>query len=101
MGQIIFTGSNGSWTQFALICQSHSTEDLYFAVGHFPLHFSLNLGISLGFYFYFFFFGPFLLCGLLGGPLSFDFYWAFGYEFAKMGINKDHSHNSLQDFLLC
>ena len=38
------------------------------------------------------FFGPFLLFGLLGGPLDLDFYWAssslaFGYEFTKMGLN--------------
>ena len=31
VGQIMLVGSKGSWAQFALICQSHSTEKLYSA----------------------------------------------------------------------
>lgn len=49
VGQIIFIESKGSWTQFALTCQSHSTKDLYSTINHFPLHYSLNPNVSLGF----------------------------------------------------
>ena len=80
MGQILFTGSKGSWTQFALVCQSHSAEDLYFVAGHFPLNFSFNLDVILGFYF-FFVFRPFLLFSLLVGPLGLAFlleFWITG-----------------------
>ena len=81
--------SNGSCTQFAIIYQSHSIEDLYStanmystvdlysATDHFPLHFFLSPGISVGFCFFSVFFGLFLLFGLFGGPLGFAFYWAF------------------------
>ena len=81
----MFTRSKGYKTQFGLICQSHSVEDLYstkdlYSVenlycsrfvfwDHFPLHFFLGLGVSLVFYFFIFiFFVPFLLFGPLGGP---------------------------------
>ena len=63
VGQISFTGSNGSWTEFALIFQSHSAEDLYFAAGHFPLNFSLSPDVSLDFYFFFVLLG--LFCSLV------------------------------------
>ena len=33
VGQIMFIGSKGSWAQFALICKSHSAEELYSAAG--------------------------------------------------------------------
>ena len=81
--------SKGSCTQFAIIYQSHSIEDLYStanmystvdlysATDHFPLHFFLSPGISVGFCFFSVFFGLFLLFGLFGGPLGFAFYWAF------------------------
>ena len=59
VGQIMLTGSKGSWAQFVFICRIHSTEELYsttdlysvadlysavdlhFAVDCFPLHFFL------------------------------------------------------------
>ena len=49
----MLTRLKGSWAQFALICRSHSTEELYsaadlysaidlhFAADRFPLHFFL------------------------------------------------------------
>ena len=75
--------SKGSCTQFAIIYQGHSIEDLYSTVDlysaadHFPLHFFLSPSISVGFCFFSIFFGLFLLFGLFGGPLGFAFYWAF------------------------
>jgi len=77
VGQILFTGSKGSWTQFVLICQSHSVEDLYSIAGHFPLHFSFSPDVILGFYFFFFVFRPFLLFSLFGGPLGLAFLLEF------------------------
>ena len=78
--------SKGSWTQFSIICQSHSfkdlysttnmysTVDLYFATYHFPLHFFLSPGISVGFCFFsVFFFWAFLAL--------WSFWWAFGICF--------------------
>ena len=59
VGQIMLTGSKGSWAQFVLICQSHSVGELYsttdllsianlhFAVDRFPLHFFLWTFLAL------------------------------------------------------
>ena len=116
VGQIVFDGSKGYQTQFALVCQSHFVEELYFAIDLYSAanlystaDFFLSPGVSIGFYYLSIFFGPFLLFGLLGGHLCLAFYWAFfligfsallfvrhssswtfGYGFAKTSINTNH-----------
>ena len=85
MGQILFIWSKGSWTQFALDCQSHSTQDLYYAenlysiedlysaADHFSFHFFLSPGLSLEFIYLFIYFfvswSSWWPCFPLGFPL--------------------------------
>ena len=59
VGQIILTGSKGSWAQFVFICRNHSTGelysmaklystiDLYSIADRFPLHFFLWTSLAL------------------------------------------------------
>ena len=82
VGQIILIGSKGFWAQFALICRSHSAEelyfaaDLYFAANHFPLHFFLWAFLAL--WSSWWAFGPYFSLGFPPfGLLSFASYWAF------------------------
>ena len=55
MGQIMLTGSKGSWAQFVFVCQSHFAEELYSAVDlysaadPFPSHFFLWTSLALWF----------------------------------------------------
>ena len=86
VGQIMLTGSKGSWAQFVFICRSHSAKELYsaadlysttdlrFAVDCFPLHFFLWTFLTLRSSWYVF--GPYF-------SLSF---FPHGTD-SKMGIN--------------
>ena len=59
VGQIMLTGSKGSWTQFVFVCRSHPTKalysaadlysaaNLYSAADPFPLHFFLWISLAL------------------------------------------------------
>ena len=90
MGQIMLTRSKGSWAQFIFVCRSHSARELYyaadlysavdmrFAIDCFPLHFFLWTSFALWSSWW-----AFRPCFFIGLSSS----WAFGYGFAKMGIN--------------
>ena len=87
-GPIMLTRSKGFWAQFALICWSHSTEqlysmvdlysaaDLHFVADRFPLHFFL--WTFLVFWSSWWAFGPCFSSSFpLYGLLSLASYWAF------------------------
>ena len=94
VGQIILIGSKGFWAQFALICRSHSAEELYFeadlyfvvdlysvanlhfVANCFPLHFFIWTFLAL--WSSWWAFGPYFSLGFPPfGLLSFASYWAF------------------------
>ena len=46
VGQIMLTGSKGSWAQFVFVCRSHSARKLYYAADLYSavdLHFAIDL----------------------------------------------------------
>ena len=88
VGQIMLTGSKGSWTQFVFICWSHSVEELYSAANlhsvanlysasdRFSLH--LFLWTFLALWSSWWAFGPYFSLDFpLYGLLSLASYWAF------------------------
>ena len=77
VGQIMLTGSKGSWAQFIFICQSHSARELYFTT---DLRFAMIALPCTSF------FGPFLLFSLLGGSCFSLGFLPHGTD-SKMGIN--------------
>ena len=99
--------SKGSWTQFSIICQSHSfkdlysttnmysTVDLYFTTYHFPLHFFLSPGISVGFCFFSVFFFLGFSCSLvfLVGLWDLLFIGLLPYEVLGTNLQKRASTN--------
>ena len=83
VGQIMLTGSKGSWAQFVFVCRSHSTRELYyaadlysavdlhFAIDCFPLHFFLWTSLVL--WSSWWAFGPYFSLGFPPyGPLGMD-----------------------------
>jgi len=88
VGQIMLTGSKGSWTQFVFICRSHYVEELYSTANlhsvanfysgsdRFPLHFFFWTFLAL--WSSWWAFGPCFSLGFpLYGLLSLASYWAF------------------------
>ena len=97
VGQIILTGSKGSWAQFVFICRNHSTGelysmaklystiDLYSIADRFPLHFFLWTSLAL--WSSWWAFRPYF-------SLGFPPYGLLGTD-QKIGIN--NNKNQLQD----
>ena len=47
VGQIMLTGSKGSWVQFVFVCRSHSARELYYAA---DLYFAADLRFAIDLY---------------------------------------------------
>ena len=53
VGQIMLTGSKGSWVQFVFVCLSHSARELYYAVNLYSaadLYFAVDLRFAIDLY---------------------------------------------------